>query len=156
MLMRELKWTAEQVLEFVDREFPQALASTTYAVEELEPRRTRVRLKVTDVHLRPGGTVSGPALMALVDFAVYVLLLAHHGSDARLAVTTGLTISFLNKAGPGDVLCAVELLKHGRTLSVADCRIHTAGDGRLVAHAEATYFMGEAGKGVRGNILPQQ
>lgn len=148
MLKRELKWTAEQVLEFIDREFPQALASTTYAVEQLEPQRVIVRLNVTDAHLRPGGTVSGPALMALVDFAVYVLLLAHHGAAARLAVTTGLTISFLNKAGPGDIACTVELLKHGRTLSVADCRIKTAGDGRLVAHAEATYFMSEAGKDV--------
>jgi len=87
--------------------------------------------------------VSGPALMALVDFTCYVLLLAHHGAAAGLAVTTGLQISFLRKAGLEDVICEAELLKHGRTLSVADCRITTA-DGRLVAHAEATYFMAGA------------
>jgi uncharacterized protein (TIGR00369 family) len=58
-------------------------------------------------------------------------------------VTTGLQISFLRKASLEDVVCEAELLKHGRTLTVADCRISTV-DGRLIAHAEATYFMAEA------------
>jgi uncharacterized protein (TIGR00369 family) len=139
MLKRELKWTAGEVWEFLEREFPQVLAAG-YQVERLEPRRATVRLAVTTDHLRPGGSVSGPALMGLVDFTTYVLLLAHHGASARLTVTTGLQISFLRKAGLEDVVCEAELLKHGRTLTVADCRIFTA-DGRLVAHAEATYFM---------------
>lgn len=143
MLKRELKWTAEQVFAFLAREFPQALESNVYTVERLEPRHAMVRQAITEAHLRPGGSISGPTLMGLVDFTAYVLLLAHHGAAARLAVTTGLQISFLRKAGLEDVICAVELLKHGRTLSVADGRITTA-DGRLVAHAEATYFMGEA------------
>lgn len=142
MATRELKWTAGQIGEFLEREFPQSLGAG-YVIERLEPRRAAVRLKVRDDHLRPGGSVSGPALMGLVDFACYVVLLAHHGASARLTVTTGLQISFLRKASLEDVVCEAELLKHGRTLSVADCRISTA-DGRLVAHAEATYFMAGA------------
>jgi acyl-coenzyme A thioesterase PaaI-like protein len=82
----------------------------------------------------------------VVDFTCYVVLLAHHGAAARLTVTTGLHISFLRKAGLEDVICETELLKHGRTLSVADCRITTA-DGRLIAHAEATHFMAGASDG---------
>lgn len=142
MLKCELKWSVGEVWEFVEREFPQALGSG-YHVERLEPRRAEVRLAVTTDHLRPGGSVSGPALMGLVDFTTYVLLLAHHGASAGLAVTTGLQISFLRKAGLEDVVCKTELLKHGRTLTVVDCRIVTADD-RLVAHAEATYFMAGA------------
>jgi uncharacterized protein (TIGR00369 family) len=139
MLQRDLQWTKTQLWEFIEREFPQVLASG-YQVERLEPGRAAVRLAVTSDHLRPGGSVSGPALMGLVDFTCYVLLLGHHGAAARLSVTTGLQISFLRKAGLEDVVCEAELLKHGRTLSVADCRIR-ATDGRLLAHAEATYFM---------------
>jgi uncharacterized protein (TIGR00369 family) len=145
MANRALKWTAGQIRDFLEREFPQSLADG-YRIERLEPTRATVRLGVSDVHLRPGGTVSGPALMGLVDFTCYVVLLAHHGASARLTVTTGLQISFLRKAGIEEVVCEAVLLKHGRTLSVADCRISTA-DGRLIAHAEATYFMAEAGQG---------
>jgi uncharacterized protein (TIGR00369 family) len=142
MATRELTWTIGQIREFLEQEFPQSLGAG-YEIERLEPRRATVRLKVRDDHLRPGGSVSGPALMGLVDFACYVVLLAHHGAAAGLAVTTGLQISFLRKASLEDVVCEAELLKHGRTLSVADCRISTA-DGRLVAHAEATYYMAGA------------
>lgn len=142
MAQRELKWTAEQIWEFLEKEFPQALGAG-YKVETLEPRRAAVRLAVNSDHLRPGGSVSGPALMGLVDFACYVLLLAHHGAAARLTVTTGLQISFLRKAGLEDVVCEAEFLKHGRTLSILDCRV-SSGDGRLIAHAEATYFMAGA------------
>lgn len=142
MLKRELKWTTDQIWEFLGREFPQVLAAG-YRIERLEPGRAAVRLAVTDDHLRPGGSASGPALMGLVDFSCYALLLAHHGASAGLAVTTGLQISFLRKAGLEDVICEAELLKHGRTLSVLDCRIATAG-GRLIAHAETTYFMSGA------------
>jgi uncharacterized protein (TIGR00369 family) len=144
---RELKWTAGEIGEFLETEFPQVLAAG-YQVDRLEPGRAAVRLAVTSQHLRPGGSVSGPALMGLVDFACYVLLLAHHGAAAKLAVTTGLQISFLRKAGLANLVCEVELLKHGRTLSILDCRIFTA-DRRMVAHAEASYFMAGASEGPR-------
>ncbi len=142
MAERELTWTAGQIWEFFETEFPQVLAAG-YQVDRLEPGKAAVRLAVTLNHLRPGGSVSGPALMGLVDFACYVLLLAHHGAAARLTVTTGLHISFLRKASLEDVVCEVEFLKHGRTLSVFDCRIFTA-ERRMVAHAEASYFMATA------------
>jgi uncharacterized protein (TIGR00369 family) len=142
---RPLKWSVEQVFAFLEREFPQAfLDGDGYVLERLEPGRASVRLTATERNLRPGGTVSGPAMMKLVDFSVYALLLGHHGTEARLAVTSNLSISFLRKPGPGDIVCDVELIKHGRTLSVADCRLRS-GDGRLVAHAEATYYMGGSG-----------
>ena len=146
MARGELTWTAEQIWEFFELEFPQVIAAG-YQVERLEPGRAAVRLAVSTAHLRPGGSVSGPALMGLVDFTCYVLLLAHHGAAAGLTVTTSLQISFLRKAGLEDVVCEAGLLKHGRTLSVLDCRI-VAADGRLIAHAEATYFMGRAGEGL--------
>lgn len=135
-------WSVGQIREFLEVEFPQSLASG-YVIERLEPRRATVRLGVKTDHLRPGDSVSGPALMSLVDFTCYVVLLALHGAAARLAVTTNLQISFLSKAGLEELACEAELLKHGRTLSVADCRISTA-SGRLIAHAEATYFMAGA------------
>jgi hypothetical protein len=60
----KLKWTAGEIWEFLEAEFPQALAAG-YKLERLEPRRAAVRLPVNTEHLRPGGSVSGPALMGL-------------------------------------------------------------------------------------------
>jgi uncharacterized protein (TIGR00369 family) len=137
-----LKWSAEQVFEFLRAEFPQALREDVeYTVVRLEPEQADVRLNAGRGQLRPGGTVSGPAMMELVDFAIYVLLLAHHKQSARLAVTTNLTISFLRKPKPGPILAKVRLIKHGRTLSVARVDILSEADDRLVASSEATYFM---------------
>jgi acyl-coenzyme A thioesterase PaaI-like protein len=50
--------------------------------------------------LRPGGTVSGPTLMALAHCAMYIVLLSAIG-PAELAVTTSHIINFLRKARLG-------------------------------------------------------
>ncbi len=143
--MSALKWTGEEIFAFLEQDFPQALADgRSYAVEALAPRRITVRMHADDRHLRPGGTVSGPAMMELVDVAAYMILLAHHGASARLSVTTNLNISFLRKPAPGDIACTAEIVKHGRSLSVIDARLTSPADGRLVAKAEATYHMGDA------------
>ena len=145
--MRKLKWDAHQVMEFLRVEFPQAFAGgQTYTIDHLEPGKVRVGFMAGEAELRPGGTVSGPALMQLVDFSIYVLLLAHHRESAAMTVTTNLQISFLRKADAGEIACHVELLKHGRTLSVASSRITQAETGKLIAHAETTYYMAEAGQ----------
>jgi uncharacterized protein (TIGR00369 family) len=140
-----LKWTGEEVFAFLEREFPTALGrGMNYEIVSLQPEALDIRLRVDDSHLRPGGTISGPTMMELVDCAIYVLLLAHHQEEARLAVTTNLAISFLRKPKPGPLLAKVRLIKHGRTLSVARTDIVSETDGRLVASSEATYFMGGA------------
>ena len=132
-------------MAFLHTEFPQAFAGgQVYSIEHLEPGKARVAFTAGQAELRPGGTVSGPALMQLVDLSIYVLLLAHHRESAAMTVTTNLQISFLRKAEAGKLVCDTELIKHGRTLSVGDARITSASNGRLVAHAQATYHMADA------------
>ncbi len=139
-----LKWSVEDVFDFLREEFPQALRDgVNYEVVKLQPEEAHVRLLAGEQQLRPGGTVSGPAMMELVDFSIYVLLLAHHKQAARLAVTTNLAISFLRKPQPGPIVAQIRLIKHGRTLTVARVDIISEADGKLVASAEVTYFMSE-------------
>jgi len=138
-----LKWSAEQVFSFLREEFPQALRDgVNYEVVTLQPGEAHIRLLAGEQQLRPGGTVSGPAMMEMVDFSIYVLLLAHHKEAARLAVTTNLTISFLRKPQPGPIVAQIKLIKHGRTLTVARVDIISETDAKLVASSEVTYFMG--------------
>jgi len=142
MSRTQLEWGFEQVFAFLNEEFPQAFSGgKKYAVEKLETGHLSLEFLAGKDQLRPGGTVSGPAQLELADFAVYFLLLAHHGSNARLCVTTNLTCSFLRKPQPGRLVCEVELIKHGRTLAVADVAIKAA-NGDIVSHLELTYYTG--------------
>ncbi len=131
--------TAEDIMEMLDREFPQIHAGgRVYSIDGVSPGEAVVRLSANDVHLRPGGTVSGPSMMALADLAAYVVILAHIGPVA-LAVTTSFNINFLRKPEPGDLLATCRLLKLGKRLVVIECGIAGEGEDELVAHATATY-----------------
>src|SRR5262245_43004770 len=89
--------TAEEVNRFLEREFPQfARSGFDVTVEETELYAVRVRLAYAEQHVRPGGTLSGPAMFALADIAMYACVLASYGPVA-LAVTTNLNINFLRK-----------------------------------------------------------
>lgn len=131
--------TAEEVMDLLDREFPQIHAGgRVYSIESISSGEAVVRFSANDLHLRPGGTVSGPSMMALADLAAYVVILAHIGPVA-LAVTTNLNINFLRKPEPGDLLGRCRLLKLGKRLAIVECGIAGEGEEDYVAHATATY-----------------
>lgn len=139
--------TAAEVTAFLDREFPQlAEGGASFFLESVSPGAATMRLAATARHLRPGGTVSGPSLMALADVAGYAVVLAHAGPVA-LAVTTNLTINFMRRPPPGDVIATGRLMKLGRQLAVVECGISAAGAEDLVAHAVMTYALPPAGSG---------
>lgn len=107
-------------------------------VVELDAARTVLRLPYREDFLRPGGTISGPMLMGLADLAVYAIVLAAIGR-VELAVTTSLTINFLRKPPPADILAQARLLKLGKRLAVGEVELYSAGEPEMVAHVTATY-----------------
>ena len=134
-----LKMNVAELTEVLAREFPQAFGvGRSNIIESVEPGTARVRFKAGDQHLRPGGTISGPTMMALCDGAMYVAILAAIGPVA-LAVTTNLSINFLRKPESGDLIAECKLLKLGKRLAVGEVAIRAAGDDRVVAHCVATY-----------------
>jgi uncharacterized protein (TIGR00369 family) len=133
--------TADEIELFLKREFPEMHAGgKVFFVDRVDPGEVIVRFRADSRHLRPGGTVSGPAQFTLADIASYIAVLAHAGPVA-LAVTTSANINFLRKPPPGDLLATARVLKLGRRLVVIDCAISSAADGHLVAHAVATYSL---------------
>jgi uncharacterized protein (TIGR00369 family) len=131
--------TGDEIMNMLDEVFPQIHAGgRVYAIDSVTPGEAAVRLSANELHLRPGGTVSGPSMMALADLAAYVVILAHIGPEA-LAVTTNLNINFLRKPEPGDLIATCRLIKLGKRLAVVDCGIAGEGQEDLVAHATATY-----------------
>ena len=135
----ELRMNAAELDAFLEREFPQIHeGGRVYHIETVTYGAASVRLEAADRHLRPGGTISGPSMMALADLSAYVVILAALGPVA-LAVTTNLTINFLKKPDPGDLICDCRLLKLGKRLVVVEAYIHSLDSEDLVAHATATY-----------------
>ena len=120
-------------------EFPQSFAAEgAMLIEEAVPMRARVRLPFHARHLRPGGTIAGPAMFGLADCALYIAVLATIGW-VPMAVTTNLTINFMSNPQPGDILGDCHLLKLGKKLAVGEVYIHSAGRDDAVAHAVGTY-----------------
>ena len=109
-----------------------------FVTEEIGYGSARVRLPAGDDHVRPGGTLSGPAQMALADFAMYAALLGAIG-EVPLAVTTSLNVNFLQRPRPGDLLAVCRLIKLGKRLAVGDVMVHSEGMEAPVCHATATY-----------------
>ena len=110
----------------------------TFAIESLAPGRTRMRLLAGERHGRPGGTVSGPALMTLADAAIYAAILAGE-AGATDAVTSSFHMCFLRRPPLRDVLADAEILKTGRTLIVGEVRLLTEGDDEPIAQATVSY-----------------
>jgi uncharacterized protein (TIGR00369 family) len=128
--------TGDELQAFLAREFPQV--AEDFAVDAAEGG-VRVRLKVAERHLRPGGTVSGPSMFALADVTIYLAVLARIGPVA-LAVTTNCSIDFLRKPAAGrDLIAEGRILKLGRSLAVGDVLIFSEGTTEPVARAGLTY-----------------
>ena len=133
------KMTVPALEQFLRKEFPQAFSAGDIAIEAADGASCKLRQRYNDQMLRPGGTVSGPTLMALADFAMYVVLLSAIG-PVGLAVTTNLNINFLRKGAPGqDVLAQARLLKLGKRLAVGEVSLLSAGSSDPIAHVTATY-----------------
>jgi uncharacterized protein (TIGR00369 family) len=98
----------------------------------------RLRLPVAHAHIRPGGTISGPALMAMADGAAWAVLLCHRGPDLS-PVSTSLHIDFLRKPDPDDLVADGVVLRLGRTLAVVEASIRSARTEQQVAKAQVTY-----------------
>ena len=113
--------TKEEITVFIAREFPQ----TKCVVLEVGNAGATVSHVVGPAELRPGGTVSGPVLMATADVALYAAILGEIGI-VPLTVTTSLNINFLRKPlATASIIGVCKLIKLGRTLAVGEVSLYS-------------------------------
>ena len=133
----KLQMDIEALHAFLHREFPQVQGQLR--VMSIPDDGLVASLVVTDSHLRPGGTVSGPTMFMLADVTIYLAILARIGPVA-LAVTTNAAMDFMRKPAAGQSLrCEARVLKLGRSLAVCDALIFGEGQDDPVARANMTY-----------------
>jgi len=131
--------SAAEVEKLLEREFSQVMSrGSAIVIEDAWRGGCRVRRAFSEKSLRPGGTISGPTMMGLTDFAMYVAILASIG-PVPLAVTTSLNINFLRKPEQRDLVAEARLIKLGKRLAVGEVEIYSDGEDEMVAHATATY-----------------
>jgi acyl-coenzyme A thioesterase PaaI-like protein len=98
--------------------------------------------------LRPGGTISGAAMFAVCDAALFVAILGEVGRVAN-AVTTSASINFLRRPEPADLIGKARLIKLGKRLAVGEVALYSEGESEMVAHATGTYSIPVRGEAVR-------
>ncbi len=124
-----------ELANYLATEFPQ----TKCSIESVGSRSAIIRHEIGFDELRPGGTVSGPVLMAVADVALYVAILGEIGLEA-LTVTTNLSINFLRKpSADADIIGDCVLLKVGKSLIVGEVSLYSEGLDDPVAHVVGTY-----------------
>jgi len=138
--MAAAKMVVAELETFLRAEFPQAFCNGDLTIESADGETCLLRQRYNDSMLRPGGMVSGPTLMALADFAMYVVLMSAIGPVGGHAVTTNLNINFLRKAEAGqDVLAAARIMKLGKRLAVGEVTLMSGVSSDPIAHVTATY-----------------
>ncbi len=147
--MAKPRMSVEDLERFLAAEFPQAFhPQSGLSIEEVWHGGGRVRQAYSENFIRPGGTISGPTMMALADFAMYVAVLAAIG-PVPLAVTINLSINFLRKPEQCDLLAEARLLKIGKRLAVGEVVIRSDGEEEAVAHVTSTYSIPPQDRNVR-------
>ena len=129
--------SAPQLTEILSEGFPD-WQSAGILIEQVDHRAARLRLVWSERSLRPGGTISGPAMFALADTSFYVAVMASIGPEV-LAMTTNISINFLRKPKAADLIAECRLLKLGKRLAVGEVTMFSDGDDEPVAHASGTY-----------------
>ena len=138
-----LLMSPQQIVAHFDEIFPDRVAlGWTFEIEHMEPYAARARLPQDARNIRPGGSISGPAMFHLADYAIWVLIIGMLGKSGVDAVTSNLAMTYLRKP-TGDLVARVRITKLGRRLTMADVEIHRQGEAEMVAHATATYAMAE-------------
>ena len=131
-------FTLDELRAYLVEIFPEVWKRGDLEIEDLAPMSATLRLIHHPRHLRPGGTISGPAMFALCDVALYVAILGEIGR-VQHAVTTNVSINFLRKPAPADLIGKAKLIKLGKRLAVGEVALFSEGESDMVAQATGTY-----------------
>jgi len=137
--MLEPAITQSELERLLETEFPEMFSPPEgLSILEIRHGGARVRKPFHANSLRPGGTISGVAVMGLADATMYIAVLASIGW-VPLAVTTNLHVNFLTKPAARAIEAECRLLKLGKRLAVGEITVRTEGEEDVVAHATSTY-----------------
>jgi uncharacterized protein (TIGR00369 family) len=107
-------------------------------VEACSPVGAVLRLPRRAHLLRPGDTLSGPALMACADTAMAVAIMGDFG-ELRNVATVSLTIDFMRPVPAGDITLGARVRRRGGSLIFTECTFFEPRNRDVAVHATATW-----------------
>ena len=132
--------TAEQVQGLIRSGVPMA-EDIDLRIDHLAADLAVARVPFNGRLVRPGGTLSGPTIMALADAAMYAVVLGRLGR-VEMAVTANLNINFLARPQPVDLIAEARILRLSRRQAVCEVQLYSQGqEDELVAHVTGTYAL---------------
>jgi uncharacterized protein (TIGR00369 family) len=144
--------SAERIDELIATHFPLVHGGQkSFFIEDVTARTARVRMRFDTRHVRPGGTISGPAMFTLGDIAIWVAVMGAMGEAGVDAVTTHFNLHFLARPGQRDLIGRVQLLRVSNRSAVAECQLFSDGSDEMVAHGVAGYAIPSSNS---GRVLP--
>jgi len=135
-----LRFDLDGLAAFIDQSFPPKARPAFGRLAGIAPGHARLILDPDADMVRPGGIVSGPVLMGLVDVAAWAVVLAHVGPVA-MAVTHSLNMAFLRACAVAPVTADAHLLKLGRRLATIDVRLWQGTEDWPVAQSTVGYAL---------------
>ncbi len=136
--MSDQSQISAEALDRIARDGVPLVAQLGILTEAVGNGTLRMRMPYQPHVIRPGGTVAGPALFTLADFALFGAVLTLIG-PLELTVTTSMTLNFLRRPAPVDVLGEARVLKLGQRLAYGEVMMFSDGETDPVAHATGTY-----------------
>jgi uncharacterized protein (TIGR00369 family) len=116
------------------------LQEMALVVETIHAEGARLRMPHSPRLSRPGGSVSGQALLAAADSAMAIAIFATHGGF-RNATTVGQSMSFMRPIGAVATCIEASVRKLGRSLVFCEATFRAEGSAALCAHATATWAL---------------
>lgn len=136
------KVTPEEVNAFYASSFPGG-GDGGQNVVELRKGYALMRRSVGDESLRPGGYISGPTQMSIVDSAAYSAIFTELGITP-MAVTSNLNINFLRPCIGSALVAEARIIKIGKSIAVIEVEVRAEGNDKLSAHAVVNYALPKA------------
>ena len=115
-------------------------------VERVDRDGVHVRMDIQPMHLRPGGTISGPTQMTICDIAMYMAVNALLG-PTPMAVTADMTMHFMRRPAGAVLRADGRVLRLGRSLAVCEVSVYTDDPARPVSHAIGSYALPRDARG---------
>jgi Uncharacterized protein, possibly involved in aromatic compounds catabolism len=93
-------------------------------------------------HARPGGTISGPVMMALADVVAYACILARNPA-AKSSVTVGFNVHFFRRPAPEYICAHGRIMKMGKRLAFMDITLFQEDIAYPVGQVTCSYAVAE-------------
>lgn len=110
-----------------------------FLVQSCAPGECTVVVPYASSLERPGGMVSGMAIMGAADVAMWLAIMTRRGTAERW-VTTDMKTAFLSSAREADIYCVARILKLGKSTAYGSAECRDAG-GHLLAHHVISYAL---------------